>query len=181
MNDPLVESVVDQLINGRLTGPQPSDWRDLVDIAADFLPPHQAGAVAAILGDPGAQPSELADAVASANPLEIDDSHLLIGSVEPDSLDFEVAQELGGIDGLPSVDSEPMSDLEFGSGDVSYESDGEMIGLDEESFEPVIDFSQDVDGTGTEQTTQAASHLIDPVLPEPADDEESDDGDDVEF
>jgi hypothetical protein len=80
-----VMDVLDQILSSN----RPGDWRELAGLAAEFAPPHVAQAIEATLTDPDADPASIRIAIDRAEPIALDDTPIEIGSVEPESFDFE--------------------------------------------------------------------------------------------
>lgn len=130
-----VMDVLDQILSSEQAG----NWRELSSFAAEFAPPHVAGAIEAILADPDADPDAVRVAIDRAGPIALDDSPIEIGSVEPESIDFEPVT----LTDRAAADMGP-AELDFGAGteaaihlEPEYEADDELGALEPATADPL--------------------------------------------
>lgn len=165
MSDPQIGEIVDRMLAGASPHDLSEDWRELIDLASDFLPPRQAVAISDLLTDPSATVADLPGVIAASPAFEVNDGAVRIGSVEPESLDFEVVGELTEAStgaGPPS----DVVDIDFGSGGEDFSDDVDLAaaGSDFEDLDaPAVDW-----GVSFEDHTEDS--LFDPLDPaEPID------------
>jgi hypothetical protein len=117
-----VMDVLDQILSPN----RPEDWRERAGLAAEFAPPQVAAAIEATLADPDADPASIRIAIDQAGTIALDDTPVEIGSVEPESFDFEpvtlterVTAEIGPIELDFGAGTEAVQDteLEYEPGD----------------------------------------------------------------
>lgn len=122
-----VMDVLDQI----LSSGRPADWRELAGLAVEFAPPHVARAIEAALSDRDTDPDAIRIAIDRAEPVPLDDTPFEIGSVEPESIDFEPVS----LTDRMNADPGPI-DLDFGAGTEA------AVG----AHEPDYDFGDELDG-----------------------------------
>lgn len=129
-----VMDVLDQI----LSSDQPENWRELAGLAAEFTPPHVARAIEAALSDPDADPDAIRIAIDRAEPLPLDDTPFEIGSVEPESIDFELVT----LTDEATAEMAPI-ELDFGAGtetaihlEPEYGLSDELDGLERAAADP---------------------------------------------